>query len=612
MEDHIFGTFSTDQLKFLHERASAMGVQHRARLLPLDPSPGEPFTLVVTSGTEFPARAIVACYTTDGSEPTLECTQLPFQRMARFWSTAAWGYVTEWHALVPPQSEGTLFRYRIAAQDGEGTWFWADWPQPKLAVEEVLVKGGESAPLRAEPGRPTDFAISIDHFAPPTWVQDAVIYQVFLDRFARDEDGGWPTPPSLYDLYGGTLRGVIRKLEHIASLGATCLWLSPLFPSPTHHGYDATDYFDVEPRYGTKDDLKELVQKAHTLGIRVLLDLICNHVCNEHPIFQKALRDPESEERNWFWIDPSYTPHGYRAFFSVETMPELNTDHPTVRDYLIRAAEMWLKEVDIDGFRLDYAHGPSHAFWADFWRAVKRAKPDAWCFGEVVDPPESQLSYVGYLDGVLDFHLGDALRRVFAYGGQSLLWFDGFLRDHDAFFPSHERFSRPTFLDNHDMDRFLFAAGGSLDRLKLATLVLYTLPQPPLLYYGTEIALQQRYGKSEGYGLEVSREPMAWELATENAELLRYFQRLGALRHSEPAMRPASRETFYVGQDDYLGRHERDGSEILVLLNRVPASTTIKHEALQGSFVDLLSEKPLALTGAVTLEGIEGRLLKRL
>ncbi|MDQ4076738.1 MAG: alpha-amylase family glycosyl hydrolase [Chloroflexota bacterium] len=609
MEEHIFGTFSTDQLKFLHERTSALGVQHRVRTVPRDPSPGEAFTLMVTSGPDFPMQEMVAYYTTDGSEATEESDRLIFQPTRRYWSTAAWGYVTEWQVEMSGLPEGTLFRYRIGARSAAGTWHWADWPDPKRVVEEALVLD-EAPPLQAEPGVGSTFARSIDHFAPPQWAQEAVVYQVFLDRFARENDEPWPAGISLLAIHGGTLRGTIQKLDHIARLGATCIWLSPLFPSPTHHGYDATDYYGVEPRLGSRADLKELVDRAHALDVRVMLDFVCNHVCDEHPFFQQALAEPTSELREWFGFDPGYAPHGYRTFFGVKSMPELNTDCPAVRDYLLDAATMWVREFDIDGFRLDYAHGPSHAFWAHFWRSLKQIKPDVWCFGEIVDTPDNQLSYLGYLDGVLDFQVEDMLRRVFAHGSRNLIQWDHFLRDHEAFFPPQSRFSRPAFLDNHDMDRFLFVAGGSVERLRLASLVLYTLPNPPILYYGTEVALEQQYDKGE-WGLEVSREPMRWELVERRADLVAFFQQLGALRQQEPAMRPTFRETLHVTEDQYLGRHVREESVLFLALNRAEEAATIHHPTLQGTFYDLLTATRVTLDGSVDLGALEGRLLKR-
>lgn len=609
MEDHIFGTFATDQLKHLHNRISALGLQHGARVRPRDPSPGEEITLTVTSGPDFPAREVVVCFTSEPREPTLDDKLLSMTAVRHIWSTAAWGYVTEWQAILPPQAEGVLLRYRIAGRVPGGGWRWADWPQPKLAVEHALTK---QAPAPGETEGGSDFALSIDRFAPPSWVESAVIYQIFLDRFSPDEDAAWKQPVSLADIYGGTLRGACARLKHIRRLGANCIWLSPLFPSPSHHGYDATDYYSVEPRLGTADDLRALIQEAHRLGLRVLLDFVCNHVSHEHPVFRRASADPESEEQLWFWFDSAFQPHGYRTFFNVAAMPELNTDHPTVRRHLIDAAKMWLREFDVDGFRLDYANGPSYAFWAEFWRAVKQTKPEAWCFGEVVDLPSYQRRYQGYLDGVLDFHLSEGLRKVFAHGSKDMLWLDDFLHRHESYFPSHDRLSRPAFLDNHDMDRFLFAAQGDERRLRLAAIFLYSLPNPPLIYYGTEIGLTQRLGKGQGHGLEVSREPMDWNRAASRPGLLEFFERLGALRQREEALRPYSRTALFVASDQYVVWHVRNDVRLLVALNRADASVSLDHGELQGTFVDLLTDETLVLCGVLTLAAWSGRLLKQI
>jgi cyclomaltodextrinase len=606
VEEHIFGTFSTDALKMTHERASALGLQHRVRTIPHDPQPDEPFRLIVTSGANFAPQAVVVFYTTDGTLPTPESPHLPMVLTHRVWNTIGWGYVTEWQVEMPGLADGTVLRYRIAGREAGQAWQWAEWPHPQRIVEEALIRG--EAALHTRPTHPTEFTRLIDRRTPPAWVEEAIIYQVFVDRFARGDDEPWQDLP-LDAFHGGTLRGITRHLDHIAALGMTCIWLTPLFPTPNHHGYDATDYYDVEARFGTKADLKELVERAHALGMRVILDFICNHVSNRHPKFLEALTNPNSTTREWFFFEDGG--QAYRSFFGVATMPEFNTDTPAVRDYLFNAAEMWIREMDIDGYRLDYAHGPTHAFWAEFWQRVKQTKADAWCFGEVVDTPESQLSYVGYLDGVLDFHLGEGLRHVFGTHNRDLVWLDHFMHDHDGYFPPQEQFSRPIFLDNHDMDRFLHIAVGNAEAaLRLAALFLYSLPHPPILYYGTEIGMEQRAGKA-GLGPEVARGPMQWEFSAAQRQLMGYFQKLAEVRRREPAMRPTERETLTVTADSYLGWHRRGDSELLFALNRASTPTVLHHVALTGTFVDVMTDARLTLEGALELGAVQGRLLKQ-
>ncbi len=233
------------------------------------------------------------------------------------------------------------------------------------------------------------------------WARQAVIYQIFVDRFYPGGGRDWLQTTDLRGFCGGTLWGVAEKLDYVAELGADCLWLSPIFPSPSHHGYDATDLMHVEPRLGGDEALRALVEQAHARGIRVLLDLVCNHISDEHPIFREARSNPASPHRSWFTFDDSEI--GYRTFFGVRSMPQVNLANPAARAWMIDTARYWLREFDVDGYRLDYANGPGPDFWTDFWAACKAEKPDCYCFGEVVDAPVVQRTYVGRLDGCLDF-----------------------------------------------------------------------------------------------------------------------------------------------------------------------------------------------------------------
>ena len=543
MDEHIFGTLATDELKLVSHRAERRGLQHAHALAPRDPLPGQPVTIGVTVGADLPVEHVACYYTVDGSEPLGEHgvahngQVLLLERQRIEWDTFCWGYLTHWEGTLPPQPEGTVVRYRIGAWGRDVPEVFADWPEVKATVEDAAKAFFRNQPLpdmRAvgDPARGDTFILRFDRLGPPQWAREAAIYHIFVDRFYPGRGRDWLQTSDLRDFFGGTLWGVAEKMDYIAELGATCIWLSPVMPSPTPHGYDATDYYHVEPRMGGDDALREVVAAAHGRGIRVVLDLACNHLSHLHPLFQEAQANPASPYRQWFIYDDSE--NGYRSFFGVPSMPEINLDHPDARAWMIEVGRYWLREFDIDGYRLDHANGPGPDFWAEFWAACKAEKSDCFCFGEIVEPPDVQQRYVGRLDGILDFHFSDALRRTFGRRTWQEAQFEAFLRRHMAFFPPD--FLLLTFMDNHDMDRFLFIAEGDKAALRHAAEVLMRSPGVPIIYYGTEVGMSQQVSKTSGLGLEASRMPMLWG-NEQDQELLAYFKDLIRRRREAMAAR---------------------------------------------------------------------------
>lgn len=407
-EDFIFGTLATDDLRLAALRDRGRFVRHDSRSVPIDPAPGKSVELLVDVGPEVAASAVFVWYTTDGSSPTTTFFSSVFFKGYVVWDTLLWASRQRWTGRLPPSPPGTLVRYHIAAQTPAGELVWAD-PDPWTGV----------------PGR---FAYHVDHDRVPDWARDAVIYHLFVDRFAPSTGQSWNDAQGLDGFWGGTLRGVIERLPYFSDLSVDCLWLSPIFPSPSHHGYDATDYHAIEPRLGSEADLRELVDAAHVRGIRVLLDFVANHLSSNHPIFRRAADHRDAPERRWFSFDRA---GGYRSFFGVDAMPRIDCDHEPAGAYLIDSAIHWLS-LGVDGFRLDYANGPSHAFWSRFRAAVRAAKPDALLIGEVVETAELQRSYAGRLDGTLDFLLLQQMRAFFAFATLDALAFASFLDRHFA------------------------------------------------------------------------------------------------------------------------------------------------------------------------------------
>jgi glycosidase len=542
MDDFIFGTLATDALRRARVDGLRAGVTHQHQRSPRQPIPGQPTNVYLSVGPTCPGERAWLYWTTDGSDPegglglAKNGNVLELDVLDETWDTILWGYIRRFVGQIPAQPLGTLVRYRLSAFSA--------------AQGEVFADGGAYE------------AIWVDDHPAPEWSRDAVVYQIFPDRFWPGEGRAWLKPEKPAGFYGGTLRGITERLGHVAHLGFNTLWLTPIFPSPSHHGYDAMDLFEVEPRLGSKEDLRFLLDKAHGLGMRVLLDFVPNHWSWLHKTFQDARQNAHSQYRDWYTF--TQWPDEYETFFGVRELPQLNLRNAAVRQHVLDAAVYWL-EFGVDGYRVDYAIGPSADFWAAFRQATRRAKPDCWTFGEVVDPPDVQLAFEGGLDGCLDFMLLEALRQSLAFGRWNADRLGSFLQRHQAYFPV--TFSRPSFLDNHDMNRFLWAAGGDMRRLRLAALCQFTLPGAPVVYYGTETGLSQERDVRQGRrGLpEEARLPMNWERADRG--LMAFYRLLVALRKEWPALRRGSQEIVSAQGDVLMYRRTLDDQDLLVVLN---------------------------------------------
>jgi glycosidase len=406
-------------------------------------------------------------------------------------------------------------------------------------------------------------------------VRDAVIYQIFLDRFhPGTPDGAFPPNLGPRAIHGGTLRGVTQALPYLEKLGVNCLWLSPFCPAPSFHRYDATDFYTVDPALGTEDDLRALTGEAHARGMRVMMDFVPSHCSHQHPAFLAAEADPEAPTASWFTFEQ--WPDQYRCFLDlVPDLPSFNTADPGARAYLIGSAVQWLRDFGIDALRLDHAIGPSMDFWVALRAGTRAAAPEVFTVGEATDSPDALRRYRHRLDAVLDFPLAGALRRTFALGDWDVGMLDGFLDAYGRFMASGP--GTVSFLDNHDMNRFLFLAGGDTRRLKLAALCLFTLDPSPTIYYGTEIGLSHPHDvHNEQFGGDAeARRDMPWDPAAWDHDLLRFFRALIRLRRDYEAVRGGSRQTVHLDVTNstyaYLrraaGTGEDGARDLLVVFN---------------------------------------------
>jgi cyclomaltodextrinase len=375
------------------------------------------------------------------------------------------------------------------------------------------------------------------------WIKNNVIYHIFIDRFAGyHSTENWDQPVFL----GGTIRGIISKLPYLRDLGVTTLWISPFYKTSAYHGYHITDFYQVDPHFGTVEDIKDLIQASHKHDLHIIADFVPNHCSKEHPFFKQAQNDQNSPYRDWFYF--THWPDEYLCFLSVKEIPKLNLNNPPTRDYIVNAAKYWLN-LGLDGFRLDHVIGPSHAFWKDFKQEIKDHYPntvligEAWMMGikqqelrtlQVRNKFFKWLSgavsdnlfkeYKGELDGVLDFKVRDLIKKYVIDSKISEKMLEKQLKNHYSHFP--ENFLLPTFLDNHDMDRFLFECGNDKTKLKTAASIQFSLPQPAIIYYGTEIGMTQTTSQwtNPSNGDLQARQPMNWN--TQDQEILTFYKKL--------------------------------------------------------------------------------------
>ena len=361
-----------------------------------------------------------------------------------------------------------------------------------------------------------------------SWTRGSTCYEVFVRSFYDSNGDGI-----------GDLNGLIAKLDYIndgnphstRSLGARCIWLMPVNQAASYHGYDATDYFRVEKEYGTNADFRRLVAAAHRRGIRVLVDMVLNHVSDRSPWFQSALRDTLSPYRNWFrwsktdpgqhdqwgnhWWRKSPVRDEYYYGFFWGGMPDLNYENPRVVAEAKQIARFWLHDMGADGFRMDavpylieqgdqVANTPAtHHLLHEYNEYVHRVKADAYTVGEVSPRGDTLFTYYpDQLDSYFAFELSDSLVAAVRRGTTGGMLAPVLRLQQQV---PGQRWS--PFLRNHDEPRTRTELGGDMRRSRLASFVLLTMPGMPFVYYGEEI------GMTGTKPDERIRTPMQWNAA---------------------------------------------------------------------------------------------------
>jgi neopullulanase len=435
----------------------------------------------------------------------------------------------------------------------------------------------------------------------PEWVKHAVFYQIFPDRFARSprtrhprgqQFKPWGSPPEDQGFQGGDLHGVVDHLDYLKQLGINAIYLNPIFASASNHRYHTFDYFQVDPLLGGNAALRELLDQAHAMGIKVVLDGVFNHASRGFWQFHHILENGgNSPYIDWFIIhgwplrpyrESEEVVLNYEAWIGLPALPKLNTNNPGVRDFIMSVARYWL-EFGIDGWRLDVPFEiDDDSFWQEFRRVVKGTNPDAYIVGEVWRPAQRWLQGDQF-DAVMNYIFA---RLAMGFCGAETINSDIVL-DGDRHLPlTADQVRRGidemlglydwqidlaqlNMLDSHDTPRALWHMGGDMSALKLCTLLQMTMPGAPNIYYGSEIGMSG--GPDPG-----CRGAFPWDAESQwDTELLDYFHRAIRLRHEHPVLRTGTFTSLY-GQDGvYAFSREQDGQQVIVAFNANKEPTTV-------------------------------------
>ncbi|MGE5599188.1 MAG: glycoside hydrolase family 13 protein [Bacteroidota bacterium] len=475
------------------------------------------------------------------------------------------------------------FSYHFVLDDGRKEWWYG---------AEGLSAGPPPAAHLWRWGFSWPYTWWSEEMEPPAWAREAVVYQIFPERFANGDPGNdppgtrpWGEKPAPASFFGGDLRGISEHLDHLTELGVNCLYLTPVFSAPSNHKYDTADYLAVDPAFGDGRALEELVRSCHTRGIRVILDGVFNHAgvywAPFQDVIQKGLASPYA---GWFKIHSFPVRTGpvpnYETFGSVWFMPKLNTAHPGLRAHLIDVAEHWTRVLRIDGWRLDVADEVHPEFWREFRRRIRAVNPEALLVGEIMHEAAPWLAG-DQMDAVMNYPLQHLAVDFFGGGAVDAATFAGGVGRSRLRYRAGVVEACWNPLDSHDRPRLLTACRGDETALKLATVFQFTARGVPYIYYGTEVGL-------EGENDPDCRRCMPWDRAQWNEEIYRHYRALIRLRRGHAVFVRGEQAELLADAATGLFVMARwhGGEAALVLINTGNKAVTVSGVDLSGPASD--------------------------
>ena len=574
------------------------------------------------------------------------------------------------------------FRFIVCDEAGARSVYYCNNSEGLGGEGQIVETAGELVP----------YQITVYKYSEtPEWYKNGIVYQIFPDRFARDEDwrercekanrtvnsrridmqrtieDDWYRPAYYvrdsakkvvkWPMYGGSFRGIQSKLDYLKSLGVTVIYLNPIFEASTNHRYDTGNYMKVDPALGTEQDFIDLAKSAREKGIRLMLDGVFSHTGSDSIYFDKygnypdadnrgAWNNEDSPYRSWYKFDADEK-WGYKSWWGVEDLPEVEEDNPDYREYILgskaagtgeesaadsgkeSAADSGKGEVEgvipywlrlgASGWRLDVADELPDSFIKGAKKAIKETDQDGLLIGEVWEDASNKISYGerrkyfagDELDGTMNYPLRSLLLDYINYTISSGQAADKFMSLAENY-PKENLYGALNLIGSHDRERIItmMAAdkdlGAAVSKVKLLSVLEYTLPGVPCVYYGDEAGLQ-------GNADPENRSGFPW--GRENNELSVHYRMLGLLYNEHPVLKDGditmlscgsastkkdtgiSDDVFAFIRSEAKSNREHKGERILVLVNRSFGKTEVDlskcEQARCGYAIDLLTSEEL-------------------
>lgn len=455
----------------------------------------------------------------------------------------------------------------------------------------------------------------------PEWYKEGIIYQIFVDRFFNGNDDGsinspkknsfiygrWDDTPVYikdyqgriirWDFYGGNIRGIIKKLDYIKSLGVNIINLSPIFKSSSCHKYDVGDYEVIDEMFGTNDDFKELCEKAKGKGIKIILDGVFSYTSSDSRYFNKsgdyneigAYQSPNSKYYNWYKFNRY--PYGYECWWGIEGRPNINVMNNSYIDYLVNGDNSIIKKwinLGASGWRLNVTDELPDEFIEIIRNRLDKLNKETILIGDVWDDASNKISY--------------SKRRKYLYGKEiesvtnytlreSLINFTkGYIKSKKLkmrIMSLYENYPREIFKGNinligtSDTERILTALDGSICCLKIIVLLQFTIPGVPLIYYGDEAGVKG--GKDPD-----NRKSYPW--GNENSDLIRFYKKITQIRSCQKALKKGDFNIFDTDDDIFAFERIYENEKIIVVVNISNKQKVVNDVILEGTYIDLFNE----------------------